>query len=495
MAIIRNTASALRKGRVGNTTYYVLAGQQIARQSRNNSNYGETASRTVSQQTRRVKWSNLVNCYKLMAFWQKKAYESLSAGQTDYNKFMQLNINSSTVALTKDMAASGAGVWESWQISQGSLEPIAVAYVAQGDSYRSSLLLSSAITADTTIAALSRSILDNNAAYQDGDNIAFVLFFNSAADNGYYYPQCRYFEFTLDTSNSALFSTLPVSQFMASVAALDDVYLGSIGQISDFWDVVGVVMVHTRRIGGKLSVSSQRIVIGNPDFVNDLSTQAAIDAAIASYGVQDDVPLDPSFKAATISSVSVNGSLLPDWDGKGFLYNEAVELVITGEQLTEGIVLTFGGVEYTPLQVTANSVTYILGDNGTYFIRYKDGGIAFRIRVDGVVVPEGLPSTLTMYQMPTSSIVGESTYGVNRQADANASCINYPHMVTEDYEFFLLLLPFTGLTRDDFVCVNCTIVNIGEDPRPLRVSLSVTDTAAPAYITYQGFIVAVFNYS
>lgn len=492
MATIRSTASDIRKGRVGNTSYYYLKGQQIARQSRNNSNYGPEARRSEAQQSRRVLWSNLVNLYKACSFWMPKAFESKTRAQSDYNAFMSKNISSSMVSLTKVQSEKGCAVVDSYVISQGSLPPIGTTGADAQNQLFTDIKVSSSAALEGTLGAFSSDVIAQNAGYVNGDNIAFVLFENWADGTEYPYAATRYFEITLDTASSAPLSDNPIMQLLELYSDGGTIGFGS--YITQNPRPVGWASIHTRQDGSTLKVSSQSIVLIKPIIRDAFNTQLQKLAAMESYGVDPSVLLDPSFNGAVITSVSVNGSQIADFSGKTLSYSQAVELTITGKQLTDGVRLVHDGVEYTPLATTSDSLTYILGDNGLSTV-YIGDAVAFRIKVDGVVVPDGLPSTLTMYQMPSSSIVGESTYGVNRQADANASCINYPHMVTEDYEFFLLLLPFTGLTRDDFVCVNCTIVNIGEDPRPLRVSLSVTDTAATAYITYQGFIIAVFNYS
>ena len=52
------------KGGAGGYTFYVRGGEQVIRQRKNNSNYGETASRTYAQMIRRIRWGNLVNVFK-----------------------------------------------------------------------------------------------------------------------------------------------------------------------------------------------------------------------------------------------------------------------------------------------------------------------------------------------------------------------------------------------------------------------------------------------
>lgn len=495
MAVIRNTASAMANGRIGNTTYYVANGQQIARQSKNNSNYGAGASRSDAQQLRRVKWANLVNAYKAMSTWMPKAYESKKPNQSDYNKFMQLNINTSEVALTKDMAANGCAVWESWQVSQGSIVPINLIPDSLAIGVASDIKLSAAISADTTIAALSSDIIANNPAFRDGDNIAQIIFYTELDSRGYPYSTCRYYEFTLNTSNTALLSTLPVSAVMSSSTLSGQTLLAAKQDEQSVGTAEGFVWIHTRKVEGKLMVSSQSIYIQNDAFISQFSTQAAIDAAIASYGVEQDVPLDPSFSKASVRSAYVNGSLVtadlesfPSYTG-----NVTLEISVNGWD-DDTCYLMFGDVRYTPLATEGNKRTYIIGDNGSVKIYINNvlwGGFV----VSGIVVPANLAGRTQM---------GQSTSGVYDPSIARnylnvyANCINYPYIVTEELQSFSLGVYFNDeVDWDDFEGHNCLLSAHQWVPEvnKMQAYFGVTDATKPAYITYQGFIVAVFNYS
>ena len=495
MAVIRNTASAMANGRIGNTTYYVSHGQQIARQSKNNSNYGDGASRSDAQQLRRVRWANLVNAYKAMSSWMPKAYESKKSNQSDYNKFMQLNINTSQVALTKDMAANGCAVWESWQVSQGSLVPINLIPDSLAIGVASDIKLSAAIGADTTIAALSSDIIANNPAFQDGDNIAQVLFYTVLDSRGYPYSTCRYYEFTLNTSNTALLSTLPVSAVMAS-SILSGQHLLAAKQGETAVDgAEGFVWIHTRKVEGKLMVSSQSIFIQNDAFVNQFSTQAAIDAAIASYGVEQDVPLDPSFLKASVRSAYVNGSLVtadlesfPSYTG-----NVTLEISVAGWD-DDTCYLMFGDVRYTPLATEGNKRTYIIGDNGSVKI-YINNVLWGGFDVSGIVVP-GLSLRKRMVQLPPDTWTMGN--GINSMS-VDANCINYPYVGSSDYPRVKLGLYGLGEipSEADFSASNASIGDYAPNPENLScfIGAEIEDLSKPAYITYQGFIIAVFNYS
>ena len=495
MAVIRNTASAMANGRIGNTTYYVANGQQIARQSKNNSNYGAGASRSDAQQLRRVKWANLVNAYKAMSTWMPKAYESKKSNQSDYNKFMQLNINTSSVALTKDMAANGCAVWESWQVSQGSLVPITLIADSLGIGVASDIKLSAAIDANTTIAALSADIIANNPAFRDGDNIAQILFYTELDSRGYPYSTYRYYEFTLNTNNTALLSTLPVAAVMGSSVLSGQHLLAAKQGESAVDSAEGFVWIHTRKVEGKLMVSSQSIFIQNDAFVSQFSTQAAIDAAIASYGVQTEVPLDPSFSQAAVRAAYVNGSLataalqsFPSYSG-----NVTLEISVNGWD-DDTCYLMFNDVRYTPLVTEGNRRTYIISDNGQAKI-YINGILWGGFDVSGIVVPSVGLVPKRMRQTTTS----QTEQGINT-ANVESLCLNYPYSYDESHPFFLLVLFDISegeIPAEDFGVDNCVIArsvyiegNTGQ-----LLWLSVTDATKPAYITYRGFIIAVFNYS
>ena len=485
----------MANGRIGNTTYYVANGQQIARQSKNNSNYGEGASRSDAQQLRRVRWANLVNAYKAMSSWMPKAYESKKQNQSDYNKFMQLNINTSEVALTKDMAANGCAVWESWQVSQGSLVPINLIPDSLAIGVASDIKLSAAISDSTTIAALSSDILAYNPAFRDGDNIAQVLFYTALDSRGYPYSTCRYYEFTLNTTNTALLSTLPVNAVMGSSILSGQNLLAAKQGESAVDSAEGFVWIHTRKVEGKLMVSSQSIFIQNDAFISQFSTQAAIDAAIASYGVEVDVPLDPSFSKASVRSAYVNGSLATATLESFPSYTGAVTLEISVNGWSDDTCyLMFGDVRYTPLAREGNKRTYIIGDNGSVKI-YINGVLWGGFDVSGVVVPDFLPTFMRMAQVPLES--WQTSNAINEYS-VNGSCIQYNHMSIEGHESFRLDITvqresFDAAAVDAYNCNVFGKSSTGDETATIIVTPIVQDEVA--YITYQGFIVAVFNYS
>lgn len=492
MAVIRNTSSARRVGRVGNTTYYVSNGQQIARQSRNDSNYGVDASRSRAQQMRRVRWSNIVNIYKACRGWMPKAFESKKTNQSDYNKFMSLNINTSTVFLTKDQAVNGCAVMANYIVSQGSLPPINY----RGEDYQGTNVITSIIVgnipiAGATVAEITSAVLSNNPEFQDGDNIAVVLFKTTEPKAGYPYTSASYAELTLDSKSSKTVSSLPVGSWLdvknSALAIKSSLFGTSLYQC--------VAVIHTRKIGGQLMTSTQHAYCNITDYWDEYANDDALESAIQSYGVTEDVPLDPSFKLGSVLSVKIDDVVSPYIRGSIVEHSGACRLTIVGDNLTaENYELRFGDIVYTPLIEDGNSKTYILSTNGTARI-FVNGVLYGGVRVSGIVVSDDL--TLRK----SASIVANSQASFSSgiyPMTVESQCLNYPHKVTSDNPIFCLIMRSSGvdIDRDDFSVVNgeFTTYNYDSETAAVYIRLTPADMSKVVYVEYKGSIVFVGNY-
>lgn len=292
MAIIRNTASMMLKGKVGATTYYVAESRQLARQAMNNSNYGESASRTDLQQARRVRWSNLVNFYSANKAWMPKAYEDLKPGVSIFNRFMQLNINGATVALTRSEAQAKIWVPAVYRVSQGSLP----ALEGRFESEMPGLVLSGLpeVTATMTVQDFSEAVIEANPQFRSGDAIAMVAFYGAngitGETAGMKVATYRYYELVLDVNDSAIFQTKYPNFQVGGGLLLNDAEDGA----------DAAVFIHTRKSGGKLYVSTQDMFLNEAitDNLDSWSSPVQIAKAIASYGESTTVPLAPGGAAS-----------------------------------------------------------------------------------------------------------------------------------------------------------------------------------------------------
>ena len=285
MAIIRNAANRVMKGRVGETTYYVSKGQQVARQSRNDSNYGEAARRTELQQSRRVLWANLVEFYKISSRWMPKAFETKKPGQTDYNKFMQVNIGQSRIALTKSESVAGACVVDGYVVSQGSLPSIAI--VETGSQWRTNLIIGSlTIDAATTIGELTDALVANNANIREGMQISFVSYQQSQDSLGTPRVLCRCYECTLRSA-----STEKVRDYLPEFCSTSvNQAIGTSVDISEG----GFAYILSELVNGQLRVSTQQLTTVNATMIDYYSSSAQTQAAMGSYGINTEVILSPT---------------------------------------------------------------------------------------------------------------------------------------------------------------------------------------------------------
>lgn len=291
MAKVRIPINPLQVGKVGAYSMYVRDGEQITRQRKNASNYGEAASRTLSQQERRVMWSNLVSQFKAMKDWQPRAYETLRKGQTDYNKFMQLNVNAATLPLTKQEASDGCVVITPVLVSQGSLIlPQAVVNTSDLVLHIAVDVSSAGTTPPTTLGQLSYHLVNANGGWQEGDGLAVIMYKNWKDAAGNPRAESIYQEFTVDTT-----SATPLADILPryDVAWGTGVELEVAPKTADEQDCVAWAIVHTRRVSGSLKVSTSRVMMGNSALITEYTTPERLTEAIESYGLSTLVPLEP----------------------------------------------------------------------------------------------------------------------------------------------------------------------------------------------------------
>lgn len=285
MALVRNAANTLRKGRIGETTYYASKGRQIARQALNNSNYGESARRSLAQQTRRVKWANLVNFYKLCSRWMPKAFESKKPGQTDYNKFMQLNINTQRVALTRDQAINGGCVADAFAITQGTIAPCNLGGLSATSRLGIGSTFNPASTDPATVGQLAQALIENNADVVAGMQLSLVIADTSIDGAGIPRTAVQFMECVLNPESTELLS----AYFGGELERASDNTL-TCGAIAHGGKPAAFILSQLTDTG--LKVSSETLA-GTFTMAEQFSTAAVVDAAIETYGLDKEVILNP----------------------------------------------------------------------------------------------------------------------------------------------------------------------------------------------------------
>lgn len=491
MAKARVSINPMYKGGAGGYTFYVRGGEQVVRQRRNNSNYGESASRTRAQMIRRIMWGNLVNVYKSIKSWQQKAYDSKAIGQTDYNLFMKLNIAMASVGVTKAACEQGFAVFENYQVSKGSLPPIVYDKNDQLHHIVTNIIYTQAITSSTTVGEFSAEIVAKNPQFQAGDNIA-VIFCRNHQWIGAEWPYAYsiYTEVTLNVSDTRLITDITDLGERLTKGASDTLDVNYTAPSPGGDPVVeGVAIIHTRKVNGQLFVSSQNIVMETDQFIQRYSGDEWYNHCIESYGIQVDVPLDPNFNQGIITRVTANDAALQN----AAVLSGSQTIRVYGNKLYgNGYSFVHNGIVYTPLSSTDEYDEFILTDNGSYII-YIDDQIFMSFSVSGIVTPSELSGQVNAaLKNPTSGTV---TFPLS----TSSGCLNYPHVANEDYPQIVCDCFYNEgyeYDEDDFSCEGGVITSMNDVPDRSFVALrlSPTDSSTPLVVRFKDYIFLVANY-
>lgn len=481
------------KGGAGGYSFYVRGGEQVVRQRKNNSNYGESASRTRAQMIRRIMWGNLVNIYKAIRSWQQKAYDTKAIGQTDYNLFMKLNIPMASVGVTKAACEQGFAVFENYQVSKGSLPPVNYQLSAQNDDIITNIVYTAAITAETTVGEFAAEIIAKNPQFQAGDNIAFIFFRNHQYIGAEWpYAYSVYTEITLNTADTTILMNIPeIGQRL--IEGPDNVLHVDIDAPTPGGEpeVEGIAIIHTRKVSGQLFVSSQSILMESDQFIQRYSGEEWYQTCIDSYGIDTEVPLDPNFNQGIIARVTANDAELQN---AAVLSGSQIVRVYGSKLYGNGYSFVHKGIEYVPLNSTDEYDEYVLTDNGSYFI-YIDGQRYMSFSIGGIVMPSVLTGNVTGFlRNSQGGIVNETI------REAQTGCVNVPFKVSENTprgSQFVYVNDAGEVDEQLIVATNGVLSAVNVESEHSRYSFNVTpiDANKPVYVAYNGFITLVFNYT
>ena len=483
MAKARVSTNPMYTGGAGGYSFYVRGGEQVVRQRRNNSNYGETASRSEAQMIRRVRWANLVNMYKACKFWMPKAFETKSKGQTDYNLFMSMNINEARVALTKDMAQNGCAVNAGQYVSRGSIAPIALYEYDTGVGAELEIAMTITPGASTTVGQFSADIIANNPVFKEGDNIGVVMFVNTQDGRNYPYLQTTYSEVTLNSSSTQLLQTISLMNRISKSNGGRLKFAVGASQSHES----GIAFIHTRKIGGELQVSTQRVFQTGENINGEYDSDSWTQECINSYGLDVEVPLDPSFRPGTITSVTANSVEVSDGD----TLNGQQTIRVYGTNLY-GTNFKFlaNGVQYTPLEVNENYIQFSITANCDVILMLNENRY-LSFDVTGIVTPSDLTGRVVAGLAANSGGTSVPAGSLETQE----GCLNFPKMVTEAFPYIRVFVYGDSLEETDFSPVGCTIDRSTAIDGGIVLALRPTSATSVCYVTYEGYIFFVGNYT
>ena len=308
MAIVQNFWLDGASKRLAGAVIYNAMGQTRARRLATS----VTNPRTEAQMNQRVKWANLVNLYRVNSDWMKYAYETKKVTQSEYNKWMSLNVTNSRIYLTKQLAAAGACVVDDYTITQGSLPSIENTKV-DDDNWVSNIYVTGIVDlTETTVARFTEIVVQNNPGIREGDQLSLIrLSQQTNSDNGVPYVIQRKYELVLSRSNNRLVLDYLPEEIVVAVSGGSGLSLGlNLGS-----RVGGFAWILSRTLAGRTYVSTQKIVpVNNGALISLYSSDEAYRAAIESYGTSEDAFLstatantsDAAFIPPAIVRIEVN---------------------------------------------------------------------------------------------------------------------------------------------------------------------------------------------
>ena len=327
MAKVKSSGLRNYVGRLGGSVYYMLKGQNVAREKA-----PEVSNpRTSTQMRQRMQWANLVGMYKcIQPYLGKKAFQNKPATWSDYNAFMSANLGATPVYLTKESVQNGITYLAPYKVTEGSLPAINTRTTAAPKVFDTDILIGENIGPDTTVGELSYNIVENNVGWQYGDQLGIIVMQNGRM----YRPYVQAIEIILNENDET-----PLSDFVYS----GDAFFTTNAQLYLSLDTdmlenptqglaVACAVIHSRTISGKTSVSTQSLVLNNSAMTEyrDRITEDAFNAARESYGIPTEVWLDAGYQGksaepAALALASVAEEVTTDADPK-------IELMTAGSQ-------------------------------------------------------------------------------------------------------------------------------------------------------------------
>lgn len=289
MAIVKTGDMYGQVGRLGQNVYYTAYSETRSRKLAASVNN----PRTQAQMLQRVRWANLVNFYRVNKVWMKYAFETKKKNQSEYNKFMSLNVASSPIYLSKQEAGGGACVVYPYLITQGSLPSIEQEV---GSNVITTNIFVSDVTvvdAEASVADFSDDLVINNPALRYGDQLSVIRLYQQVNQNtGTPYIILRKYEIVLSSTNQkTLQEYLPMD-----IISTTDVGGKAVLSISTTGRVGGISFVLSRTTGGRTFVSTQRLVcVGVDNLISSYSSLSHLQAAIDSYGENQEAFLSSSY--------------------------------------------------------------------------------------------------------------------------------------------------------------------------------------------------------
>ena len=243
--------------------------------------------RTEGQAYVRCRVANVSANYKLYAGKLEQAFEGKNAGVSDFNQYVGVNY-SNPVYITKTMRVAGCCVLADYTFAVGSLAPIGYAVNGSGVLVSDLSVGSLVLDEHTAVSDFSIAVIQNNEAYEEGDQITF--FYGTQYLDSQGMPRANM------VAKKVILSVDDETPLWEVVGQEGFTTVGGKLGMSQALENAGGAWVHSRdKVNGDTLVSTQKLVVVS-DILDNYRTQSAMLASAASYGgiTGKEVYLNPS---------------------------------------------------------------------------------------------------------------------------------------------------------------------------------------------------------
>ena len=280
------------RGKVGDLVFSRRLGQQVTR-AYNPSPLNPQSDAQMSQRTR---LSGLVAAYRAMRIILDHSFTTRREGATSYNAFVSANMAIAPY-LSKEQARQGVVIVLPYVVSRGVLSRIFVS--GSGDDVFTNIGLGSlVIDDDTTIAEFSQAVIQNNAGWEEGDQLTYFSVVQTSLPGQAQYPHvsAQKFKVTLSLSNEETLRMYLPDYGSATVN-------GFLGHGTHFASG-GFCWIHSRKdASGALQVSTQDLICNIDN--SQWTSPAQEEYAKKSYGVNPEAYLVPGSNNSSPVNVPV----------------------------------------------------------------------------------------------------------------------------------------------------------------------------------------------
>lgn len=280
------------RGKVGDLVFSRRLGQQVTR-AYNPSPLNPQSDAQMSQRTR---LSGLVAAYRAMRIILDHSFTTRKEGATSYNAFVSANMAIAPY-LSKEQARQGVVIVLPYVVSRGVLSRIFVS--GSGDNAYTNIGLGElVIDDDTTIAEFSQAVIQNNAGWEEGDQLTYFSVAQTSLPGQSQYPHvsAQKFKITLSLSNEETLRTYLPDYGSATVN-------GFLGHGAHF-AAGGFCWIHSRKdASGALQVSTQDLVCNIDN--SQWTSPAQEEYAKRSYGVTPEDYLVPGSNSSSPINIPV----------------------------------------------------------------------------------------------------------------------------------------------------------------------------------------------